>query len=150
MALFYIKAMKQYRFKNEQEFKDDGLWNDEYECPDEWDEELEMNKYIGQDVPDKFIKHIEKGNSFTYDNWSFRANNCIIREVEVVNIEEVLEQIKLNNSLITKEKTMATQVKKSAKANRVAEKFVFMDKTVNVLNVGFQTGKNVVLYGPGE
>jgi hypothetical protein len=45
---------------------------------------------------------------------------------------------------------MATQVKKSAKANRVAEKFVFMDKTVNVLNVGFQTGKNVVLYGPGE
>jgi hypothetical protein len=35
MALFYIKAMSKYRFKNEQEFKDDGLWNDEYECPDE-------------------------------------------------------------------------------------------------------------------
>jgi hypothetical protein len=149
MALFYIKAMKQYRFKNEQEFKDDDFWNDEYECPDNWSEEGDMNGYMGQDVPDKFIKLIEKGHPFTYDNWLFRANNCIIKEIEVVNVEEVLEQIKLNNSLITKEKTMATQVKKSAKANPVAEKFVFMDKTVNILNVGFQTCKNVVLYGPG-
>jgi hypothetical protein len=150
MALFYIKAMKQYRFKTEEEFKRDGLWNDEYECPDEWAEGLEMNKYIGQDVPDQFIKYIERGDPFSNGSWSFRANNCIIKEVEVVNIEEVLEQIKLNNSLITKEKTMATQVKKSAKANPVAEKFVFMDKTVNILNVGYSTCKNVVLYGPGE
>ena len=35
-------------------------------------------------------------------------------------------------------------------ANAVAEKFVFMDKTVNILNVGYSTSKNVVLYGPGE
>jgi hypothetical protein len=149
MALFYIKAMSKYRFKSEQEFKDDGLWNDEYDIPDEWAEGGDMNDYMEQEVPDKFIKYIERDDTFEINGWVFRSNNCIIKEIEEVNIEEVLEQIKLNNSLITKEKTMATQVKKSAKANPVAEKFVFMDKTVNVLNVGFQTGKNVVLYGPG-
>jgi hypothetical protein len=39
---------------------------------------------------------------------------------------------------------------KNAVKNPVAEKFVFMDKTVSVLNVGFSTAKNVILYGPGE
>jgi hypothetical protein len=109
-----------------------------------------MNDYMEKDVPDQFIKQIERGDSFTYGSCTFqRKSICIIKEIEVVNIEEVLEQIKLNNSLITKEKTMATQVKKSAKANRVAEKFVFMDKTVNILNVGYSTCKNVILFGPG-
>ena len=111
---------------------------------------VQMNDYMEKDVPDQFIKQIERGDSFTYGSCTFqRKSICIIKEIEVVNIEEVLEQIKLNNSLITKEKTMATQVKKSAKANRVAEKFVFMDKTVNILNVGYSTCKNVILFGPG-
>jgi hypothetical protein len=38
---------------------------------------------------------------------------------------------------------------KNAVKNPVAEKFVFMDKTVSILNVGFQTSKNVILHGPG-
>jgi len=141
--------MSKYRFKTKEEFQEDGLWHDEYECPDGWAEGLEMNDYMGQDVPDTFTKHIDRGGGFSNGDWTFQANNCIIKEIEVVNIEEVLEQIKLNNSLITKEKTMKTQVKKSAKANPVAEKFVFMDKTVSILNVGYSTSKNVVLYGPG-
>lgn len=151
MALFYIKAMTKYRFRNEQEFKDDGRWDDEYQVPFEWCIDGEMNKYIGQDIPDQFIKQIEAGHSFTDGDWTYEAEDCIIKQEEIIlPIEQILEQIKLNNSLITKEKTMATEVKKSAKANPVAEKFVFMDKTVNILNVGFQTCKNVVLYGPGE
>jgi hypothetical protein len=31
----------------------------------------------------------------------------------------------------------------------IGEKFVFMDKTMSILNVGMSTNKNVVLYGPG-
>lgn len=31
----------------------------------------------------------------------------------------------------------------------IGEKFVFMDKTMSILNVGMATNKNVVLYGPG-
>jgi MoxR-like ATPase len=61
-------------------------------------------------------------------------------------MKEILKQVK-NNSLITKK--MNKVEKKSVKRNPVAEKFVFMDKTVNILNVGFSTRKNVVLYGPG-
>lgn len=30
------------------------------------------------------------------------------------------------------------------------ERFVFMDKTINILEVGFQTNHNVILFGPGE
>jgi hypothetical protein len=148
MALFYIKAMSKYRFKIQKEFEDDGLWNDEYYVPVGWAEGANMNEYMGQDVPDKFIKKIDAGHSFNDDGWTFNAHDCILKEVEEVNIEEVLEQIKLNNqnSLINKQ----TMKKASTKpANAVAEKFVFMDKTISVLNVGFQTGKNVVLYGAG-
>lgn len=30
------------------------------------------------------------------------------------------------------------------------DSFVFMDKTAKVLEIGFETEKNIVLYGPGE
>ena len=151
MALFYIKAMTKYRFKTKQEFKDEDRWDDEYQTPIEWCQDGDMNKYMGRDVPDQFIKQIEAGHTFTDGDWTFEPEDCIINEEEIIlPIEQILEQIKLNNSLITKEKTMKTTVNKSAKANPVEEKFVFMDKTVNILNVGFQTCKNVVLYGPGE
>lgn len=146
MALFYIKAMSKYRFKIQKEFEDDGLWDDEYEVPDEWNGDGDMNHYMGKDVPDNFIKKIEAGHSFHDGDWIFQAHDCILKEVEELSLEQILEQIKLNNqnSLITKKK-MKTTTKKAAKT----EKFVFMDKTVSVLNVGFQTGKNVVLYGAG-
>ena len=104
MALFYIKAMSKYRFKTKEEFKKDGLWNDEYDVPVGWAESADMNEYMGQDVPDEFIKRIDAGHSFNDVDWSFNAHDCILKEVEEVNIEQVLEQIKLNNqnSLINK------------------------------------------------
>ena len=148
MALFYIKAMSKYRIKTEEEFKKDGLWDNTYDCPIGWHEENAMDKFFEQDVPDKYNGTIESKKQFEYDGWIFQAHDCILKEIEVVNIEEVLEQIKLNNqnSLINKK----TMKKASTKpANAIAEKFVFMDKTVNILNVGFSTCKNVVLYGPG-
>lgn len=37
-----------------------------------------------------------------------------------------------------------------APLNSLLGKFVFMDKTLQVLDVGIKTQKNVVLYGPGE
>lgn len=140
--------MSKYRFKTKEEFIHSGYWDDQYEVPDEWCSDGNMNHYMGKDVPDKFIKRIDAGHSFNDGDWTFEAHDCILKEVEEVNVEEVLEQIKLNNqnSLINKQ----TMKKASTKpANAVAEKFVFMDKTVSILNVGFQTGKNVVLYGAG-
>jgi hypothetical protein len=42
-------------------------------------------------------------------------------------------------------------MRKAAKitVESTTQKFVFMDKTINILNVGLSTNKNVVLYGPG-
>jgi len=96
--------MSKYRFKTEEEFKDDGLWDDQCEVPDEWCSDGNMNHYMGKDVPDEFIKRIDAGHSFSDGDWTFESHDCILKEEEV-NIEEVLEQIKLNNqnSLINKQ-----------------------------------------------
>ena len=137
--------MKQYRFKTIEEFKRDGLWIDEYDGPHGWNEDHAMDKFYGQDIPSKYNVRIESNKEFVHDDWVFRPENCILKEEEL-SLEQVLKQVKLNNqnSLITKKK-MKTTTKKAAKT----EKFVFMDKTANILNVGFSTCKNVVLYGPG-
>ena len=154
MALFFIiKAMSKYRFKKPEEFKADGNWiehNFEYSGPENWNDEGQMEKYHGQDIPDKFNTVIERGISFDIDNWTFQAEDCIIAELSEEEQTEILEQIK--NSLKPKKemgKSVNTE-KEAVKRNPVAEKFVFMDKTINILNVGFMTGKNVVLFGPGE
>jgi len=139
--------MTKYRFKTRKEFEADGLWNDEYGCPYFWINHGDMNHFMGQDIPDEFNKHIEGGYDFNYNNWAFRSNQCILNSIELSEEEtqEILKQV--NKSLITKKKMKSTT--KSVKKNPVGDKFVFMDKTVNILNVGFSTCKNVILYGPG-
>jgi len=146
--------MKKYRFKTKEEFLNDGLWiQDRYSSshngyPEEWCEQGDMNKYLGQEIPTTFNDHIEKGYDFLMNSWTFRSEFDVIKVIEPeISIEEALEQVKQLNSLKTKKK-MATKTKNAVKST-VAEKFVFMDKTVSILNVGFSTAKNVVLYGPG-
>ena len=146
--------MSKYRFKTVEEFKSDDIWvSDSYSSsldgyPDGWAEDGDMNKYIGMDIPDKFNSPMDKGKSFNMDGWTFEIDDYILKEEKPVDITEVIEQVKqLNkNSLKTKKAMKAT---KNAVKNPVAEKFVFMDKTVSILNVGFSTAKNVILYGPG-
>lgn len=149
MALFLIiRAMTKYRFKTREEFEADGLWSSFYNVPKHWNESHEMDDFIEQDIPDKFIRQIEGGYDFNHGDWTFRANQCILNSIELSEeqVTEILKQV--NNSLIT-EKKMKNAETKSVKRNPVGDKFVFMDKTVNILNVGFSTSKNVILYGPG-
>jgi hypothetical protein len=147
--------MSKYRFKTIEEFKAEDLWiNDSYSSsldgyPNGWCEDGGMNKYLGMDVPDTFNVKMNKNRSFIMDSWTFEPDDYILKEEEPVDITEVIEQVKqLNKNSLTTKKKMATT--KNAVKNPVAEKFVFMDKTVSVLNVGFSTAKNVILYGPGE
>jgi hypothetical protein len=147
--------MSKYRFKTKQEFINDDLWIPDRHSsshngyPEEWAEDGDMNKYMGEEIPTKFNKYIESGDDFQMNSWTFRPEHDVIEVIEPeISIDEALEQVKqLNkNSLTTKKAMKAT---KNAVKNPVAEKFVFMDKTVSVLNVGFSTAKNVILYGPG-
>ena len=147
--------MKKYRFKTKEEFISDDLWLEDEYCdhddkgyPQEWCEDGDMNKYLGEEIPNKFSEMIEKGHGFDMSGWSFRIDDVIEIESEI-NIEETLEQVKqLNKNSLKTKKEMGTTTKNAVK-NPVAEKFVFMDKTVSILNVGFSTAKNVILYGPG-
>lgn len=146
--------MKKYRFKTIDEFKEDNLWIDD-ECsdhdngyPEEWCESGDMNTYLGEEIPSKFNKHIEQGHGFDMHGWTFRIDDVTEVIEPEISIEEALEQVKqLNKNSLTTKKAMKTT--KNAVKNPVAEKFVFMDKTVSILNVGFSTAKNVILYGPG-
>jgi MoxR domain in the MoxR-vWA-beta-propeller ternary systems len=143
--------MSKYRFKTLEEFKEDSQWVDESYVvplrgyPEGWANGGEMNKYIGQDVPDEYNSIMESNQELRISGWVFSPDDYVLNEP--IDITEVLEQVKQLNSLKTKEK-MATKTKNAVKST-VAEKFVFMDKTVSILNVGFSTAKNVVLYGPG-
>ena len=148
--------MTKYRFKTEEEFKADGQWVDKplsfsVSRPVGWNNRGNMNQFIGQDIPDEYIEQIEGSDYFGYSNWSFHPDDCILKELSEQEEQQIFNQIK--NSLITKEKMETKAVKntekKERKANPVGEKFVFMDKTINILNVGFQTRKNVILYGAG-
>ena len=138
--------MSKYRIKTIEEFKRDDLWNDEYNCPYRWNEDHEMDKYYEQDIPDRYNVSIERNEEITIDGWIFEPNNHIIKQEEPIDLLNVLEQIN-QNSLITKK----TKMRKAAKitVENTTQKFVFMDKTINILNVGLSTNKNVVLYGPG-
>ena len=138
--------MSKYRIKTIEEFKRDDLWNDEYNCPYGWNEDHEMDKYYEQDIPDRYNSHIERNEEIRIDGWVFRPDNFIIKEEEQVDLLNLLKQIN-QNSLITKK----TKMRKAAKitVENTTQKFVFMDKTINILNVGLSTNKNVVLYAPG-
>jgi MoxR-like ATPase len=144
--------MKKYRFKTEEEFKQSGLWLDRYGTPKGWNDEKAMNKYIGQEIPDEHIDQIESNENFyIFDssdstNWVFQPQDVVLNQTEEekeLETQKILNQI---NSLKTK-KMKKTKI--VVKKNQQTEKFVFMDKTVNILNVGFSTCKNVILYGPG-
>jgi len=146
--------MTKYRFKTLEEFKEDGQWiDDSYSSshrgyPEGWADCGAMNKYMGEDIPDIYNSEIEENTQFRIDGWVFNSSCDYVLNKEI-DITEVMNELKQLNSLKTKEK-MTTKTKNAVKKNPVGDKFVFMDKTVNILNVGFQTGKNVVLYGPGE
>ena len=148
--------MSKYRFKTKEEFIDDDLWlEDSYSSshdgyPQEWCEEGGMNKYLGEEIPSKFNKHIEQGHSFDISGWTFRLDDVTEVIEPEISIEEALNQVKQLNQNSLKTKKMKKSVETKNQTNPATEKFVFMDKTVNILNVGFSTAKNVILYGPGE
>lgn len=136
--------MTKYRFKTEEEFKAEGLWESSGN-PQKWEDRGAMNYQLGQPIDDKHVKAIEKAGVFRCDkDWVYRECDCVLNTVEPqLSLEEILKQV----TPITKEKK---KMKRSTKNSvRSAEKFVFMDKTSSILEIGYSTCKNIVLYGPG-
>ena len=72
--------MSKYRFKTKEEFIRDELWEEKYNCPDEWSWEGKMNKYLGIDVPDELNVYCNKKEDFEYDGWYFKNHDYVLKE----------------------------------------------------------------------
>ena len=72
--------MSKYRFKTREEFIRDGLWDEKYNCPNYWAWEGQMNKYLGEDVPDKHVVNCDKSKNFTYNGWLFQNTDYVLKE----------------------------------------------------------------------
>lgn len=91
--------MKKYRFKTKEEFINDNLWHNQYGVkeggyPKNWNNLGEMNHYMGQDVPEKFNKYIEKDQPFNYEDWNFIPSEQIVEEKEL-SLEELRTEMNL-------------------------------------------------------
>lgn len=73
--------MSKYRFKTKEEFINDKLWSS-IGTPLLWATSGIMNDYLGKDIPNEFIDNIENDESFHISSWTFRANNCILKDIE--------------------------------------------------------------------
>jgi hypothetical protein len=60
-----------WRFKTEDEFKRDGLWNYSYECPDLWNYNGKMNIYLGTSIPAIHHSSCSINEGFSIDVWTF-------------------------------------------------------------------------------
>ena len=78
-----------WRFKTKKEFERDGLWDPECGCPFGWDDQGKMNKFMGQPVPDKYVKSCEAGDSLYMGGWFFRS--CDYVKIELDKPTEVVE-----------------------------------------------------------
>ena len=72
--------MSKYRFKTKEEFVRDELWDDKYNCPDNWAYNREMNKYLGTDVPEEFNTDCDKNSGFDYNDRIFSKNDYVLKE----------------------------------------------------------------------
>jgi len=74
--------MSKYRFKTEEEFKRDGLWVKDH--PNSWTSSGSMNKYLGQDIPDKYNRFCDVNKDFSYEGWSFSNDDYVLKETAFV------------------------------------------------------------------
>jgi len=97
---------------------------------------------ITNSLEDDYCYQVEWKNGHT--NTYSPKDLELIKPITQEEVENTLNQIKnFKQSLITK------KIMKTTAQSTITDKFVFMDKTLSILNVGLLTSKNVVLYGPG-
>lgn len=131
---------KMYRFKTEEEFKRDGQWDNTWNVPIHWNTNKRMNNYIGSPITSEtFIHRLLSKNSAKMHGWEFSIND--ITEIKMENLTSLIPK-----TMTKKTKNPETQLEKQSS---ILDNFVFMEKTLSILDIGFLTQRNVILYGPG-
>lgn len=72
--------MAKYRFKTKEEFKAEGLWKEKLNCPENWASGGEMNKFLGQDVPEEYNKNCDSNHRFSGPGgWSYESKDYVLK-----------------------------------------------------------------------
>lgn len=77
--------MVKYRFKTKEEFIRDGQWNNKHDRPFGWNSAGRMNRFLGQDIPEKYNEKCDKELSIFIDDWHFTSSDYVLKETKRVN-----------------------------------------------------------------
>jgi hypothetical protein len=84
--------MKTYRFKTKEEFEKEERWDDDNFCPEKWNSEGRMNKYLGKKVPSEKNKECDAGEAICIDGWNFSSKDYVLLHDD--RIEDESPQVK--------------------------------------------------------
>lgn len=90
--------MGKYRFKTKQEFVDEGRWDDEHYCPERWNYDGKMNKYLGKPVPKEYEQKCDLEKGFMMNSFYFSSNDYVYVSGEKFTIEEPSEVTQKSSS----------------------------------------------------
>ncbi len=85
--------MAKYRFKTEEEFRKDRLWDPETGAPIRWNSDREMNRYMGQDVPEKYNDDCDALCELTHYYDEAYGQYWIFRECDYVYVGDTISGI---------------------------------------------------------
>ncbi len=71
--------MSKYRFKTEQEFREQSRWNINSNVPNGWNSGKGMNHYMGQDIPDKYNDRCDESKDFDMNDWCFDRRDYVLK-----------------------------------------------------------------------
>lgn len=87
------KNMSKYRFKTKEEFIMEGFWDEEFQTPSKWNDEGEMNHYMGKDVPIEFDQQCDKSGYIEVDGWIFSPHDYVLKELYYDSKDGVMEYV---------------------------------------------------------
>ena len=90
--------MAKYRFKTEEEFRREGLWEEraftQSGHPKGWEAFGGMNEYLGMEIPDEYYRECERGATLRLEGWYFRSRDYVkIDETEMGKFKEEIETV---------------------------------------------------------
>jgi hypothetical protein len=98
-----LTPQRAWRFKTKEEFIKDGLWDKHYNAPINWNDGGQMNKYLGEPIPENLNDKCENDQDLTIDNWYFKNNEYVVDYIKMPKVDgETKTKLKRIVSKITK------------------------------------------------
>ena len=66
-----------FRFKTKGEFIDSNLWDYDSDSPERWNDQGQMDKYVGANIPAKYIHDCQNQQGFNMHSWAFGKDSYV-------------------------------------------------------------------------